>query len=156
MVPSPKVATYDLQPEMSAPELTAKAVEAIREGGQDLIILNFANADMVGHTGSLQAAILAVEAVDAGLGAIADAVREAGGALLVTADHGNAELMRDPQTGGPHTAHTTNPVPVFLMGGPAGATLRDGRLADLAPTLLALMGLPQPAVMTGQNLIEGA
>jgi len=156
MVPSPKVATYDLQPEMSAPELTAKAVEAIREGGQDLIILNFANADMVGHTGSLVAAIRAVEAVDAGLGAIADAVRAAGGALLVTADHGNAELMRDPETGGPHTAHTTNPVPVLLMGGPAGATLRDGRLADLAPTLLALMGLPQPAAMTGTNLIQGA
>ncbi|MBX9752556.1 MAG: 2,3-bisphosphoglycerate-independent phosphoglycerate mutase [Roseococcus sp.] len=156
MVPSPKVATYDLQPEMSAPELTARAVAAIREGQQDLIILNFANADMVGHTGSLDAAIRAVEAVDAGLGAIADAVREAGGALLVTADHGNAELMRDPNTGGPHTAHTTNPVPVFLMGGPAGAKLRDGRLADLAPTLLALMALPQPALMTGQNLIEGA
>ncbi len=156
MVPSPKVATYDLQPEMSAPELTAKAVEAIRAGGQDLIILNFANADMVGHTGSLPAAIRAIEAVDAGLGAIADAVGQAGGALLVTADHGNAELMRDPETGGPHTAHTTNPVPVFLMGGPAGATLRDGRLADLAPTLLALMGLPQPAAMTGTNLIEGA
>lgn len=156
MVPSPKVATYDLQPEMSAPELTRKAVEAIREGKQDLIVLNFANADMVGHTGSLPAAIKAVEAVDAGLGAIADAIRGAGGALLVTADHGNAELMRDPLTGGPHTAHTTNPVPVFLMGGPAGATLRDGRLADLAPTLLALMGLKQPAAMTGENLIQGA
>lgn len=154
MVPSPKVATYDLQPEMSAPELTAKAVEAIRAGTQDLIILNFANADMVGHTGSLDAAIQAVEAVDTGLGAIADAVREAGGALLVTADHGNAELMRDPTTGGPHTAHTTNPVPVFLMGGPAGARLRDGRLADLAPTLLALMGLPQPAAMTGHSLLS--
>lgn len=156
MVPSPKVATYDLQPEMSAPELTQKAVDAIREGKQDLIVLNFANADMVGHTGSLPAAIKAVEAVDAGLGAIADAIRGAGGALLVTADHGNAELMRDPLTGGPHTAHTTNPVPVFLMGGPAGVTLRDGRLADLAPTLLALMGLKQPAAMTGQNLIQGA
>ncbi|WPB84418.1 2,3-bisphosphoglycerate-independent phosphoglycerate mutase [Sediminicoccus rosea] len=156
MVPSPKVATYDLQPEMSAPELTERAVAAIREGKQDLIVLNFANADMVGHTGSLEAATKAVEAVDAGLGAIADAVREAGGALLVTADHGNAELMRDPATGGPHTAHTTNPVPAFLMGGPPGARLRDGRLADLAPTLLALMGLPQPAAMTGQNLIEGA
>jgi hypothetical protein len=118
MAPSPKVATYDLQPEMSAPELTAKAVEAIRSGRFDLIVLNFANADMVGHTGSLAAAIAAVEAVDTGLGRIADAVAEAGGALLVTADHGNAELMRDPATGGPHTAHTTNPVPVFLAGGP--------------------------------------
>ena len=93
--------------------------------------------------------------MDAGLGAIADAVHVAGGALLVTADHGNAELMRDPVTGAPHTAHTTNVVPVFLMGGPAGVALHDGRLADIAPTLLALMGLPQPAVMTGQNLIQG-
>lgn len=155
MVPSPKVATYDLQPEMSAPELTARAVAAIREGQQDLIILNFANADMVGHSGILEAAIRAVEAVDVGLGAIADAVRIAGGALLVTADHGNAELMRDPVTGAAHTAHTTNPVPVFLMGGPAGVTLHDGRLADLAPTLLWLMGLPQPSAMTGHNLIQG-
>ncbi len=155
MVPSPKVATYDLQPEMSAPELTARAVAAIREGQQDLVILNFANADMVGHSGILEAAIRAVEAVDAGLGAIADAIRIAGGALLVTADHGNAELMRDPVTGAPHTAHTTNPVPVFLLGGPTGVTLHDGRLADLAPTLLALMGLPQPRAMTGQNLIQG-
>ena len=119
MVPSPKVATYDLQPEMSAPELTDKAVEAIRSGRFDLIVLNYANPDMVGHTGSLPAAIKAVETVDAGLGRIADAVREAGGALLVTADHGNCELMRDPATGGPHTAHTTNPVPVLLMGGEA-------------------------------------
>ena len=150
MVPSPQVATYDLQPEMSAPELTARAVVAIHEGTQDLIILNFANADMVGHTGELAAAILAVEAVDTGLGAIADAVRRTGGALLVTADHGNAELMRDPVTGAPHTAHTTNPVPVLLLGGGA---IRDGRLADIAPTLLALMDLPQPAAMTGRSLL---
>ena len=155
VVPSPKVATYDLQPEMSAPELTARAVGAIREGQQDLIIANFANADMVGHTGCLEAAIRAVEAVDAGLGAIADAVRAAGGALLVTADHGNAELMRDPVTGAPHTSHTTNVVPVFLMSGPHAVALRNGRLADIAPTLLALMGLQQPAAMTGQNLIQG-
>ncbi|MDB5414287.1 MAG: hypothetical protein JWR10_2622 [Rubritepida sp.] len=153
MVPSPKVATYDLQPEMSAPELTAKAVEAIRSGKQDLIVLNFANADMVGHSGILAAAIKACEAVDLGLGAIADAIQAAGGALLVTADHGNAELMKDPVTGGPHTAHTTNPVPVFLMGGPAGVPIHDGRLADLAPTLLQLMGLPQPAAMTGRSLL---
>lgn len=153
MVPSPKVATYDLQPEMSAPELTAKAVAAIAERRFDLIVLNFANADMVGHTGSLEAAVRACEAVDAGLGAIADAVAAAGGALLVTADHGNAELMRDPATGGPHTAHTTNRVPVLLMGGPAGATLRDGRLADIAPTLLALLGVAQPAAMTGRPLL---
>ncbi len=109
MVPSPKVATYDLQPEMSAPELTDKAVAAINSGQYDLIVLNFANPDMVGHTGSLPAAIKAVETVDTGLGRIADAIAKAGGALLVTADHGNCELMRDPETGGPHTAHTTNP-----------------------------------------------
>jgi len=154
MVASPKVATYDLQPEMSAPELAAKAVAAIQSGVYDLIILNFANPDMVGHTGSLPAAIKAVEAVDAGLGAIAEAVAAQGGALLVTADHGNCETMRDPETGGPHTAHTTNPVPVFLTGAPAGAKLHDGILADLAPTLLALMGLAQPAAMTGKSLID--
>ena len=154
MVPSPKVATYDLQPEMSAPELTDKAVEAIRSGRFDLIVLNFANPDMVGHTGSLPAAIRAVETVDTGLGRIAEAVRAAGGALLVTADHGNCELMRDPATGGPHTAHTTNPVPVLLAGGPEGAQLADGRLADIAPTLLALLGLPQPAAMTGRSLLR--
>ena len=154
MVPSPKVATYDLQPEMSAPELTEKAVAAIGTGTYDLIVLNFANPDMVGHTGSLPAAIKAVETVDAGLGRIAEAVRRQGGALLVTADHGNCEMMRDPETGGPHTAHTTNPVPVLLMGGPPGAGLEDGRLADVAPTLLALMGLPQPAAMTGRSLLR--
>ena len=153
MVPSPKVATYDLQPQMSAPELTALAVAAIAEGRQNLIVLNFANADMVGHTGSLPAAIAACEAVDAGLGAIAEAVRAAGGALLVTADHGNAEQMRDPVTGQPHTAHTTNRVPVLLMGGPAGTALHDGRLADVAPTLLALLGVAQPAAMTGRSLL---
>ena len=154
MVPSPKVATYDLQPEMSAPELTEKAVEAIRSGRFDLIVLNFANPDMVGHTGSLPAAIRAVETVDAGLGRVASAIREAGGALLVTADHGNCELMRDPVTGEPHTAHTTNPVPVLLAGGPDGARLSDGRLADIAPTLLALLGLSQPAAMTGRSLLR--
>ena len=154
MVPSPKVATYDLQPEMSAPELTEKAVEAIRSGRFDLIVLNFANPDMVGHTGSLPAAIRAVETVDTGLGRILAAMREAGGALLVTADHGNCELMRDPLTGGPHTAHTTNPVPVLLFGGPEGAQLADGRLADIAPTLLALLGLPQPTAMTGRSLLR--
>ncbi len=152
MVPSPKVATYDLQPEMSAPELTAKAVEAIGSERYDLVVLNFANPDMVGHTGSLQAAIKAVETVDAALGRIAEAVERAGGALLVIADHGNCEMMRDPETGGPHTAHTTNPVPALLAGQP-GASLRDGRLADVAPTLLALLGLPQPAAMTGRSLL---
>jgi 2,3-bisphosphoglycerate-independent phosphoglycerate mutase len=154
LVPSPKVATYDLQPAMSAPELARKAVDAIATGPHDLIVLNFANADMVGHTGSLDAATRAVEAVDEALGRVADAVAARGGALLVTADHGNAEQMRDALTGQPHTAHTTNPVPVVLMGGPPGAKLREGgRLADLAPTLLALMGLDQPPEMTGKNLL---
>jgi 2,3-bisphosphoglycerate-independent phosphoglycerate mutase len=153
MVPSPKVATYDLQPEMSAPELTAKAIEAIGSGKYDMIVLNFANPDMVGHTGSLPAAIKAVEAADTGLGKIADAVARQGGALIVTADHGNCELMRDPATGGPHTSHTTNPVPVLLMGG-GKVSLRDGRLADLAPTMLALMELPQPKEMTGTSLLQ--
>jgi len=155
LVPSPKVATYDLQPEMSAPELTRRAVEAIRSGAYDLLVLNFANPDMVGHTGVLAAAIKAVETVDAGLGAIAAAIQEAGGSLLVTADHGNCELMRDPETGGPHTAHTTNPVPVFLVSD-RKVTLADGRLADVAPTLLELMGLQQPAEMTGKSLLRNA
>ena len=153
MVPSPKVATYDLQPEMSAPELTDKAVGAIRSGRYDLIVLNFANPDMVGHTGDLAAVIKAVETVDTGLGRIVAAIEDMGGALLVTADHGNCELMRDPTTGGPHTAHTTNPVPVLLVGSGA-AGLHDGRLADLAPTLLDLLGVPQPALMSGRSLIE--
>ncbi len=152
LVPSPKVATYDLQPEMSAPELTQKAVDAINSGKYDLIVLNFANPDMVGHSGVLAAAIKAVEAVDKGLGAIADAIAAQGGAMLVTADHGNCEMMRDPDTGIPHTAHTTNPVPVFCAGGPEGIKLHDGILADLAPTLLALMDLPKPAAMTGTSL----
>jgi 2,3-bisphosphoglycerate-independent phosphoglycerate mutase len=153
MVPSPKVATYDLQPEMSAPELTDKAVQAIGSGKYDLIVLNYANPDMVGHTGSLPAAIKAVETVDTGLGRIAEAIRKAGGALLVTADHGNCETMRDPQTGGPHTSHTTNPVPLLLIGG-GDVSLREGRLADLAPTLLELMGMPKPAEMKGMSLMR--
>jgi 2,3-bisphosphoglycerate-independent phosphoglycerate mutase len=155
MVPSPKVATYDLQPEMSAPELTDKAVEAINSGKYDLIILNYANPDMVGHTGNLSAAITAVETVDAGLGRIAEAIQKADGALLVTADHGNCEMMRDPQTGGPHTAHTTNPVPVVLLGARNRALMAGGRLADIAPTLLELMGLPKPQEMAGVSLLEG-
>jgi 2,3-bisphosphoglycerate-independent phosphoglycerate mutase len=153
MVPSPKVATYDLQPEMSAPELTQKAVDAIRSGKYDLIVLNYANPDMVGHTGSLTAAIKAVETVDAGVGALARAIEDAGGALIITADHGNCELMRDPATGGPHTAHTTNPVPLLLTGA-GDVSLTEGRLADLAPTVLELMNLPKPADMTGSSLIR--
>ncbi len=151
MVPSPKVATYDLQPEMSAAELTDRAVEAIDGKKYDLIVLNFANPDMVGHTGSLPAAIKAVETVDTCLGRIAAAIKAQGGAMLVTADHGNCEMMKDPETGGPHTSHTTNPVPVLLMGGGV-ASIHHGRLADIAPTLLSLMGLRQPREMTGQSI----
>ncbi len=153
MVPSPKVATYDLQPEMSAPELTDRAVDAIGSDRYDLIVLNYANPDMVGHTGNLAAAIKAVETVDAGLGRLAKATIEADGCLLVTADHGNCEMMRDPETGGPHTSHTTNPVPLLLMGR-AGVSLNDGRLADIGPTVLALMGLAKPAEMTGASLLR--
>jgi 2,3-bisphosphoglycerate-independent phosphoglycerate mutase len=153
LVPSPKVATYDLQPEMSAPELTDKAVAAIESGQYDLIVLNYANPDMVGHTGVLSAAIKAVETVDTGLGRIADAIRKQGGALLVTADHGNCETMKDPETGGPHTSHTLNEVPCVLMGA-GDVRLHHGRLADIAPTLLGLMGLQQPTGMTGKSLIS--
>jgi 2,3-bisphosphoglycerate-independent phosphoglycerate mutase len=156
MVPSPKVATYDLQPEMSAPELTDKIVAAIDSGKYDLIVLNYANTDMVGHTGSLPAAIKAVETVDRALGRIAEAIERAGGALLVTADHGNCEMMRDPVTGEPHTAHTTNPVPLFLLGAQNRALVTQGRLADIAPTLLELMDLPKPPEMTGVSLLRGA
>jgi 2,3-bisphosphoglycerate-independent phosphoglycerate mutase len=153
MAPSPKVATYDLQPEMSAPQVTGKLVEAIGKG-YDLIVVNYANPDMVGHTGVISAAISACEAVDAGLGQAVAALENAGGAMIVTADHGNCETMVDPATGGPHTAHTMNPVPVILVGGPADVRLRDGRLADLAPTLLDLMDLDLPPEMTGRTLIE--
>ncbi|MGJ8603497.1 MAG: 2,3-bisphosphoglycerate-independent phosphoglycerate mutase [Marivita sp.] len=153
MPKSPNVATYDLQPEMSSDEVTAKFVAAV-EAGYDLIVTNYANPDMVGHTGDLNAAIKACEAVDAGLGTVLAAIEKVGGAMIVTADHGNCETMVDPETGGPHTAHTTNLVPVVLYGGPEGARLADGRLADLAPTLLALMGLRQPDEMTGQSLIR--
>ncbi|PYF11865.1 phosphoglycerate mutase [Rhodobacter viridis] len=153
MPKSPKVATYDLQPEMSAPEVTDKFVEAI-EKGYDLIIVNYANPDMVGHTGSLPAAIAACEEIDRDLGRVLAALEKAGGAMIITADHGNCETMIDPVTGGPHTAHTTNLVPVALVGGPAGARLHPGRLSDLAPTLLDLMKLPVPPEMTGKTLIE--
>lgn len=155
MAQSPKVATYDLAPEMAAGEVSDHLVDAIG-AGYDLIVVNFANPDMVGHTGDLGAAVRACEAVDAGLGRMIAALREVGGAAVICADHGNCETMVDPATGGPHTAHTTNPVPVILFGGPAGARLRDGRLADLAPTVLGLMGLPLPPEMTGRSLVEPA
>ncbi len=154
MAPSPKVATYDLQPQMSAAQVGDALVAGI-EKGYDLIVVNFANPDMVGHTGSLPAAILACEAVDLQLGRALAALERAGGAMIVTADHGNCELMVDPVTLQPHTAHTVNPVPVILVGGPQGATLREGgRLADLAPSVLGQMGLPLAPQMTGKTLIQ--
>ncbi|MEO5565992.1 MAG: 2,3-bisphosphoglycerate-independent phosphoglycerate mutase [Luteimonas sp.] len=154
LVPSPKVATYDKQPEMSCPELTAKLVDAIQSHRFDAIICNIANPDMVGHTGDLQAAILAAQAVDIAIGAVTDAVRAVGGALLVTADHGNLEMMRDPATGQAHTAHTVGPVPLVYVGARTDARLRvGGALRDVAPTLLDLMQLPQPVEMSGSSLL---
>ena len=151
LVPSPKeFPTYDLIPEMSARKVTDECVKRIRSGAYDLVVCNLANCDMVGHTGVMEAAVKAVETVDECVGAIAAAVKEMGGTLLVTADHGNADCMRSPD-GQPHTAHTTNPVPLILVG--AEARLRPGRLADLAPTLLELMGFEKPAEMTGESLI---
>ncbi|RMH49143.1 MAG: 2,3-bisphosphoglycerate-independent phosphoglycerate mutase [Alphaproteobacteria bacterium] len=152
MVPSPKVATYDLQPEMSAPEVAEHLVTAIT-GGYDFIVVNFANPDMVGHTGDLDAAVRACEAVDTALGRALAALEAAGGRMLVTADHGNCETMIDPETGGPHTKHTTNPVPIIAVGC-GDVRLRSGRLADIAPTILALMGLDKPAEMTGESLLS--
>ena len=155
MVPSPKVATYDQQPEMSAIEVTDKVVEAIEAGRFDVIVLNYANADMVGHTGRIDAAVKAVETIDKCLGRVASAIEKAGGTLVVTADHGNAEMMRDPKTGEPHTAHTLNPVPFLVVNPPAAvAHLEDGRLADVAPTLLDILDLDKPAAMTGHSLIR--
>jgi 2,3-bisphosphoglycerate-independent phosphoglycerate mutase len=159
MVPSPRVATYDLQPEMSAAGVTAGLVEAIRSKRHDILICNYANPDMVGHTGVLEAAIRAVEAVDAGLAEVLAACRETETALVVTADHGNCEQMWDPETNGPHTAHTTNPVGIVLVepeGRRTATRLASGALCDVAPTLLGLIGVPQPEAMTGADLRETA
>ena len=153
LVPSPKVETYDMQPEMSAEEVTVKVVEAIKSGKYNSIILNYANPDMVGHTGSLEAAIKAIEKIDGCVQRVVDAVKEQNGVLLITADHGNAEQMIDEATGEPHTAHTTNPVPLILVG-KDNVKLKEGRLADLAPTMLEIMGLEKPQEMTGESLIE--
>ena len=149
LIPSPKVATYDLQPEMSAPAVAEECVRRIESDRYDVIILNFANCDMVGHTGVFPAAVRAVETVDACVGRVLAAIAQAGGRAIITADHGNAECME--KDGVPFTQHTTNPVPVLLVGG--GETIHDGALCDLAPTMLALLGLPQPPEMTGHSLL---
>jgi len=157
LVPSPKVATYDLKPEMSAPEVAERAAEAVRSGKYDLVVMNLANGDMVGHTGVLAAAVKAVEAVDAGMKKVLAALRDAGGEALITADHGNAEQMWDGKNNLPYTAHTTNPVPLVLFS----ERFRDrklragGRLADVAPTLLELMGIEPGPEMEGRSLMEG-
>ena len=154
LVPSPKVETYDMKPEMSAYEVTDKVCEALENDKYDVVILNFANTDMVGHTGSLQAAIKAVEAVDECVGRIVKIIEEKQGNLLITADHGNAEQMIDYKTGEPHTAHTTNPVPIILVTANKNYKLKEnGKLADLAPTMLDLMGIKQPEEMTGESLL---
>jgi len=154
LVPSPKVATYDLKPEMSAQGIAAEVVKAVEKGAFDVIIVNFANADMVGHSGRIEPTVKAVETVDACLAELERALRQRGGAMIITADHGNAELMIDPATGGPHTAHTTNPVPLIVLSGEdKNFTLRpDGSLRDISPTVLALLGIVQPKDMTGRDL----
>jgi 2,3-bisphosphoglycerate-independent phosphoglycerate mutase len=139
---------------MSAQQLTEKLLEQLGEGGYAFVLLNFANPDMVGHTGVLDAAVKAVETIDSCLRRVVDAVLERGGTVLITSDHGNCELMVNPETGEPHTAHTTNPVPIYWLAGDVdGRRLRDGGLSDLAPTVLELLGLPIPAEMTGRSLI---
>ncbi|MDD4188804.1 MAG: 2,3-bisphosphoglycerate-independent phosphoglycerate mutase [Eubacteriales bacterium] len=152
MIPSPKVPTYDLQPEMSAYKVAQEAVERIKSGKYDVMILNFANADMVGHTGDFEAAKSAIQAVDKCVGIVTDAIRKTGGVFIITSDHGNAEQMLNEDNSGAFTAHTTNPVP-FLVSGLGKVKLREGRLADIAPTMLEIMGLEKPGEMTGESLI---
>jgi 2,3-bisphosphoglycerate-independent phosphoglycerate mutase len=154
LVQSPKVATYDLKPEMSAAGVAGAVVKATNDGTFDVIIVNFANADMVGHSGKIEPTIKAVETVDSCLGEIEKAVRAKGGAMLITADHGNAEMMIDPATGGPHTAHTTNPVPFIVMAEDAKQfTLKpNGSLRDISPTILGMLGITEPKEMTGADL----
>ncbi|WP_148705932.1 2,3-bisphosphoglycerate-independent phosphoglycerate mutase [Methanosarcina siciliae] len=153
LIPSPKVATYDLKPEMSAYEVTDEVIQRIQSGKYDVIVLNFANMDMVGHTGIFEAAVQAVEAVDTCVGRIIEALKKAGGVALITADHGNAEQMENQHTGEPHTAHTSNPVRCIYAGNGEVKALEDGKLSDLAPTLLALLGVPKPKEMKGKSLI---
>ncbi len=154
LVPSPKVATYDLQPEMSAPEVTEKVVEALNSDKYDVIILNYANPDMVGHTGSLPAAIKAVETIDECVQKVVDAILAHDGTLIITADHGNCEQMIDYKTGEPHTAHTTNPVPLILVTKNDKLRVHSGKLADLAPTMLEILGIDKPVEMTGESILE--
>ncbi len=155
LIPSPKVPTYDLQPEMSERGVTATVVDALKAGDHQFIIVNYANPDMVGHTGDLDAAVKACEAVDQGVGEVIEALRDVGGVMILTADHGNCEVMIDPESQGPHTAHTTNPVPFAVIGSDRDFSLRSGgRLADVAPTLLALAGLQPAKEMTGVSLID--
>ncbi|MDI9394737.1 MAG: 2,3-bisphosphoglycerate-independent phosphoglycerate mutase [Euryarchaeota archaeon] len=153
LIPSPKIATYDLKPEMSAYEVTDEVLRRIQSGKYDVIILNFANMDMVGHTGIFEAAVKAVEAVDNCVGRVVDALIKAGGIALITADHGNAEQMENPDTGQPHTTHTSNPVKCIYTGNHGVKALENGKLSDLAPTILDLLGIPKPEEMTGKSLI---
>ncbi|MEE9442790.1 MAG: 2,3-bisphosphoglycerate-independent phosphoglycerate mutase [candidate division Zixibacteria bacterium] len=154
LIQSPKVATYDLQPEMSALEVTSRVIEAIESDKYEVIVLNFANCDMVGHTGIIEAAVKAVETVDDCVGKVLDTLISKGGMGILTADHGNAEMMVDPENGGPHTAHTTNLVPCHLINGPDGAKLRSGgKLADIAPTMLQLLNIKKPIEMDGESLL---
>lgn len=154
LVPSPKVATYDLKPEMSANELTQKLIEAIQSQRFDVIISNYANADMVGHTGDLRATVKAIETLDHCLGQVVSAAQKVGGEVLITADHGNAEKMFDESTDQAHTAHTNFPVPLIYIGRPASVVIQDGRLSDVAPSLLTLMNIPQPPEMTGRIIFK--
>jgi 2,3-bisphosphoglycerate-independent phosphoglycerate mutase len=153
LVPSPKVATYDLKPEMSAYEVTERLVEAIDSGKYHVIVCNYANGDMVVHTGNFEAARRAIEALDACIGEVMAATRRVGGEAIITANHGNADMVHDPETGQAHTAHTLNLVPCVYVGRPA-TMAGGGALSDIAPTLLALMGLPKPAEMTGHSLVQ--
>jgi 2,3-bisphosphoglycerate-independent phosphoglycerate mutase len=153
LIPSPKVRTYDLKPEMSAPEVTDALVAAIKSGKYDAIVCNYANADMVGHTGMFAAAVVAIEALDHCLGRVVEALRQVGGEMLITADHGNAEQMEDVENDQPHTAHTQYPVPLLYVGRPARLH-ENGALCDIAPTLLTLMGLSVPSEMRGHTLLD--
>jgi len=156
LVNSPNVSTYNQQPEMSAPEVTDKLVTAIEGGNYDVIICNYANPDMVGHSGNFEATVKAIEYLDICIGRVVDAIQKVGGEILITADHGNAEMMRNEETNQAHTAHTTNPVPLLYVGRGLKLNPNGGALSDVVPTMLDLMGLEQPAEMTGHSLIEHA